>query len=63
MLEFGSAEEKLQAMREVKRVAITCTKRTNENAVDDSEEEEEEESIAEPDEDSSDDSELLRPLS
>ncbi len=58
MLEFGSQEEKLQAMREVKLVALQGHNQTTEteNAVDDSEEDEAQD-------DSSDDSKLLRPLS
>jgi hypothetical protein len=59
MLEFGSPEEKLQAMREVKLVALQGHDQTTENAVDDSEEDE----VYLAQDDSSDDSELLQPLS
>jgi hypothetical protein len=56
MLEFGSAEEKLQAMRKVKRVALTSSNPTNEYAVDDSENDDEDESISLQDDKSSDES-------
>ncbi len=63
MLEFGSAEEKVQATWEVKLVALQCTIPNNENTVDDSEQEDEDESICQLEVDNSDDRELLRPLS
>jgi hypothetical protein len=56
MLEFGSTEEKLQTMREVKKVALTTSNPTNEYAVDDSEEDDEDESISQQDDNSSDES-------
>jgi hypothetical protein len=56
MLEFGSSEEKVQAMRDVKHAAFEGGNQATENAVDDSEED-----VAQ--DDSSDDSDLLRPLS
>jgi hypothetical protein len=54
MLEFGSTEEKLQSMREVKRVALMSLKPANEYAVDDSEKDDEDDSIGQPDDNSSD---------
>jgi len=59
MLEFGSNEEKVEAMREVKRVAFEGGNQVIENALGNSEEDEE--NVTE--DDSSDDSELLRPRS
>jgi hypothetical protein len=56
MLEFGSTEEKLQAMREVKRVALMSSKTTNEYAVDDSKKDDKDESIGQQDDNSSDES-------
>ncbi len=64
MLEFRSAEEKLQAMQEVKWFALQGTNPANENAADDSEQEVKEDTIAQTEEEnSSDDSDLLSPLS
>ena len=59
MLEFGSGEEKVQAMREVKWVAFERGNKTRDNPVDDSSEDEE----IQLQDDSSDDSNLLRPIS
>jgi hypothetical protein len=56
MLEFGSTEEKLQAMRKVKRVALMSSNPTNEYVVDDSENDDEDESIGQQDDNSSDES-------
>jgi hypothetical protein len=56
MLEFGSTEEKLQVMREGKRVALTISNPTNEYAVDDSENDDEDESIGQQVDNSSDES-------
>jgi hypothetical protein len=56
MLEFGSTEEKLQAMRKVKRVALMSSNPTNEYVVDDSKNDDEDESIGQQDDNSSDES-------
>jgi hypothetical protein len=56
MLECRSTEEKLQAMREVKRVALMSSKPANEYAVDDSEKDDKDDSIGQSDDNSSDES-------